>query len=124
MVIMYADNITQGMSRAIEETERRRRIQMDYNRKMGITPKTISKSIKDIMGATSIADSREEYERVTEYVPDYGQGLSDEEILVRMEADMRKFAEELEFEKAAKVRDELVRLHKELNIPWEFNPDL
>ena len=123
-VIMYADTITRAMAGAIAETERRREIQKEYNREKGITPKTIRKSVQDIMGATSIADRKVEYERSPDLLPEYDRGLSDQEILIRMEADMKKFAEELEFEKAAKLRDELIRLHEKLNIPWQYDSDL
>jgi excinuclease ABC subunit B len=123
-VIMYADKITVAMARAIDETDRRRKTQKEYNRKKGIVPRTITKSMKDIMGATTIADSKEEYEHLQEALPDYEKGLSDEEILARMEADMKKCAENLEFEKAARLRDELYRLYKKLNIPWDLSPDM
>lgn len=109
MVIMYADNITGSMERAIAETERRRKKQMDYNKKHGITPKTIVKDIHDVIEATVTAEDGEKYE--TKEISE----IDDiEKYMSKLEDDMRQAAAALEFEKAAELRDELLKLREEL----------
>lgn len=103
-VIMYADNITGSMRRAIDETNRRRQIQDEYNKKHGITPKTIKKDIRAIL--ESLTTVSEESEK-----PDK------EELEIRIEAlkaEMTAAAENLEFERAAELRDMINKLKKEL----------
>jgi len=110
-VILYADTITESMKRAIAETERRRRIQEEYNRQNNITPQSIVKKIDEIL--TSV------YER--DYL-DYTKIAEEREILLspqkrkqriqQLERQMREAARNLEFEKAARIRDELTRLKK------------
>ena len=115
-VIMYADRITESMRKAIEETERRRRIQEEYNRKHNITPQSIIKSIdegfyeiyeKDYFDYTKIAEEKDIY-------------LSPEERkkrIEKLEREMKKAVERLEFERAARIRDELKKLkQKELQL--------
>lgn len=108
-VIMYADRVTDSMSRAIEETTRRRAIQEAYNREHGITPRTIRKEVKDLIELTKVAetDGRMLY--------DDDSQLSDRELhqrIVQVEKDMRAAAKALEFEQAAHWRDELGRLRQ------------
>lgn len=106
-VIMYGDKITKSMEKTIEETYRRRAIQDKYNLDNGITPTTVSKSIREIIEATVVAEG------ATEYNDDYSR----EEIMGMiegLEAVMLEAAEKLEFEKAAEIRDQVIKLKKRL----------
>ncbi len=140
-VILYADEVTESMRRAIEETNRRRQIQLRYNEEHGITPQTVRKPIRDLI----------ELEQVAERSPDYrarsGEVLTAEEIVRlveeqgatvpwdvarllllgpeqleatvdRLEREMRRAAANLEFEKAAKLRDQIAELKKGLGEPY------
>ncbi len=108
-VIMYADVMTDSMKRAIEETYRRRRIQSEYNQKHGITPVGIRKSVRDISTRLrSVAESAAEY-RVK------GSDMPKDEIarlIKELEAQMKQAAKELEFERAALLRDQIIELRK------------
>jgi excinuclease ABC subunit B len=110
-VIMYADNITDSMRRALDETERRRRIQMQYNERHGIEPEGIVKAIRDITDGlrSKVADEKMPYNAA-------GQLPKDE--LMRMvnelEKQMKAAAKALEFEKAAGLRDQVIELRKAL----------
>ena len=116
--IMYADRITNSMRAAIDETDRRRQKQVEYNLAHGITPKSIIKKITDIMeGARADAANERDQSRgkagrrVAEPVMDYSL-LSPERLaaeLKKLEAKMYKHAQNLEFEDAARTRDELHR---------------
>ena len=98
-VIMYADELTESMEKAISETNRRRTLQMQYNKEHGITPQTIKKSIRDTIKATIVEDIRVEYNiEENESVEDVIQKLTDE---------MLKCAANMEFEKAAELRDKI-----------------
>ncbi|WP_130819157.1 excinuclease ABC subunit UvrB [Anaerococcus vaginimassiliensis] len=97
-VIMYGDHITKSMKKAIDETERRRKIQEDFNEKNGITPTTIRKNIGEIIQITK----KQEEEEIEEFSKD-----DIEAILINMEAEMYKAAEELDFERAANLRDQI-----------------
>ena len=104
-VIMYADKITGSMRRAIDETERRRKIQAEYNEKHGITPKSIVKDVRNIIEATLVAEEQIEYD----------EELSAEEldaIVLGMESAMLQAAESLEFERAAELRDKIIQMKK------------
>ena len=103
-VIMYADKVTEAMRRAIEETNRRRTIQMQYNEEHHITPKTIVKDVREAIEAT-IAEPEQEIVSVKGTVEEKIRGLTGE---------MQKAAELLEFELAAKLRDEIKELQKKL----------
>ncbi|GAB4375910.1 MAG: excinuclease ABC subunit UvrB [Calditrichia bacterium] len=110
-VILYADTITQSMRKAMEETERRRQKQTEYNRKHNITPQTIYKTVDEIMQTTSVADVRARYKTkkaVREF--QYMDKLTGKELISQLELEMKKAAENLEFEKAAQLRDEIKRL--------------
>lgn len=113
-VILYADRITRSMERAIEETNRRRQIQLAYNEAHGITPKTIEKDIPDILAPYRIAyEMQDDQFRGTEEVmepqaPWGKEDLSDR--IAELERAMREAAERLEFEKAAELRDKLKKL--------------
>ena len=111
-VIMYADRVTDSMQRAISETERRRSIQMAYNEKHGIVPKTIQKGVRDSIEATKIAEEVESYD-----VNDV-RNLKDEaeisQAIIVLKTEMMAAAENLEFEKAAELRDKIMILEKKL----------
>lgn len=106
-VIMYADTITGSMERAIKETNRRREIQAKYNEEHGIIPRSISKGIRDIIEATIVAEDE----------PKFEDSFSKDEIesmIVGLEQAMLLAAEELNFEKAAELRDKIIELKKML----------
>ncbi|MCD6169469.1 MAG: excinuclease ABC subunit UvrB [Candidatus Latescibacteria bacterium] len=110
-VIMYADHITESMKKAIDETNRRRRIQEDYNRKHGITPTTVYKSVEEIMKATAVADEQAT-PAVKESNADYISKMDREEEIAWLEGKMREAAASLEFEKAAQLRDQIAQLRQ------------
>jgi excinuclease ABC subunit B len=121
-VIMYADKITESMQLAIDETNRRRKTQIDYNLANGITPKTVLRSKESIMGQTKVADSKRSVKRY--YIEDEEKSLaadpvaaylSKEELVKMMDRTrkaMEKAAKELEFMEAARLRDEYLALQK------------
>lgn len=121
-VIMYADSITESMQLAIDETNRRRKIQLDYNVAHGIVPKTVLKSKDSILGQTKVADSKKsvknyyvESEEATLAADPVVAYLSKEELFKMAERTrkaMEKAAKELEFMEAAKLRDEYMALQK------------
>ncbi len=103
-VILYADKITGSMERAMKETERRRRKQMRHNEEHGIVPETIYKSTEEIIQATSVADSRPAREVGPE---EMFEGGDYQQMLASLEAEMMDAAKNLEFEKAASLRDKM-----------------
>jgi len=110
-VIFYADTITGSMKKAIMETQRRRKIQMDYNKKMGITPETVKSNIKNILGSIYEADYWNisyEIPLIKEECEEYGD--NNENIIKKLEEEMKKAADRLDFEKAAKIRDKIKKL--------------
>ncbi len=107
-VIMYADRITGSMERAIGETNRRREKQMAYNVEHGITPATVKKNVEDILAGLYKGDT--DQSRVTTKVDKGLAGGNIQTVLEGMRTDMRKAAENLEFEEAARLRDEVKRL--------------
>ncbi len=118
-VIMYADTITNSMKKTIDETNRRRKLQLEYNRKHGITPKTIYKSKEEILSSTSIADVRNKekeqdtgFAKVAEPVIKYMTTAQKEDLIKQMEEEMYAAAKDLEFERAAYLRDEIEKLKK------------
>jgi excinuclease ABC subunit B len=102
-VIMYADNMTGSMERAITETNRRRTIQEEYNKKHNIKPQSVKKKIHDAIEVTKVAEDEEKYTVV---------GESIEEAIIKLEQEMMAAAEELEFERAAELRDRIQALKK------------
>ena len=107
-VIMYGDMITKSMQLALDETNRRRAIQLAYNKKMGITPQTIHKAVHDVPEATRVAELKKAY----------GTKLPPEELatlLKSLEKDMRLAARDLDFERAAEIRDAMIELKGEVN---------
>jgi excinuclease ABC subunit B len=107
-VIMYADHITGSMERAMRETERRRQKQMAYNEAHGITPQTVRKNVEDVLAGLWQGDT--DMSRVTAKVDKVLHGANLEAVLDGLRQDMRKAAENLEFEEAARLRDEIKRL--------------
>jgi len=108
-VIMYADTVTKSMQTAIDETKRRRRIQQVYNKEHGITPRGIRKAIKDITARVKVAAD-------VHAVYDASAPLTREDIarlIKELEAQMKTAARNLEFEKAALIRDRIIELRKE-----------
>lgn len=124
LVIMYADKITDSMRKVIEETERRRKKQMEYNKKNGITPKTIYKTTEEILSTTSVADVRKGRDEYGKQRSKYTSALqpiikhltSDQinELIDQLTVEMHNAAKDFEFEKAAALRDEIQRLKDSL----------
>ncbi len=121
MVIMYADKITESMQKVIKETARRREIQMEYNKQHNITPKTILKTIDEIMSTTVVADSKRKDEikypgrktplqSINEPLFKKISGEEKESLLQQLKEEMINAAKDLEFERAAELRDEIERL--------------
>ena len=114
-VIMYADKVTDSMQRAIDETNRRRALQEDYNLIHGITPETLYKTREEILQTTAVADEKaEELPLVAEESPEYRDGANRLDIIEELTRKMGEAAENLEFEKAAQYRDEIARLKAEV----------
>ncbi|MGY4794076.1 excinuclease ABC subunit UvrB [Lysinibacillus fusiformis] len=111
-VIMYADHVTDSMKKAIDETKRRRALQMAYNEEHGITPQTIIKKIPDVIRATQVAEEEESY--VTKATK--GKKLTKaerEQLLASLEVEMKEAAKVLDFERAAELRDTIFELKVE-----------
>ncbi|MCS6988920.1 MAG: excinuclease ABC subunit UvrB [Chloroherpetonaceae bacterium] len=127
MVILYADKITDSMKAVIDETNRRRKLQDDYNKANGITPKTIQKSIEQIKTSTSVADAAQRsHQRRLDIHSVNPQNILSEvmrkmtreeklEMIAQMYAEMSDAAEKMEYEKAAYLRDEIKRLEESLD---------
>lgn len=111
-VIMYADIVTESMRIAMEETQRRRTIQMEYNEKHGITPQTIQKAVRDLI---SISKKVAAQELRLEKDPESMSKKELEKLIADLSKQMKKAAAELDFESAAELRDKLVELKKTLN---------
>ncbi|MEC7667922.1 MAG: excinuclease ABC subunit UvrB, partial [Pseudomonadota bacterium] len=107
-VIMYADKITGSMERAMDETNRRREKQIAYNKEHGITPETVKKNVDDILAGLYQGDT--DQARVTATIDKKHAGSNMQAVMEGLRNDMRKAAENLEFEEAARLRDELKRL--------------
>ncbi|MCX7833387.1 MAG: excinuclease ABC subunit UvrB [Ignavibacteria bacterium] len=124
MVIMYADKITDSMKKVIDETNRRRRMQEEYNKKNNIEPKTIYKTYEEIMSTTIVADSKlkSKYKKKPSYTTSLSvvteplfKTMTDEErknLIEQLRQEMINAAKDLEFERAAELRDEIERLSK------------
>ncbi|RKX53676.1 MAG: excinuclease ABC subunit B [Thermotoga sp.] len=117
-VILYADRITDSMKRAIEETNRRRRIQMEYNEKHGITPKSIIKPLEEDIFAPFKDEEKVKYEIPKDLEPilSLKDSLDPDEYIAILEEEMYKAASELRFEDAAKLRDEIFRVKAERKV--------
>ena len=103
-VIMYADELTESMEKAISETNRRRKIQTEYNEKNGIIPKTINKSVRDAIRAVQTEDIG------VEFKDENGEDIK--ETINRLTDEMLEYASKMEFEKAAELRDKIKELEK------------
>ena len=119
LVIMYADEITNSMAKTIKETNRRRKLQVEYNSENNITPKTILKSRDDILSSTSIAELRKKepeqdaaFTKVAEPVLRYMTNDQKKDLVSQLEEKMLNAAKDLEFERAASLRDEIEKLKK------------
>jgi len=120
MVVLYADRVTDSMRKVLDETSRRRQLQMEYNSRHNITPKTITKTMEEILSATAIADVKARHDArtaekqkpqlVAEPVLKYMTPKQKEELLEQLELEMRNAAKDLEFERAAQLRDEIARI--------------
>ncbi|MFG6114652.1 excinuclease ABC subunit UvrB [Halobacillus sp. MO56] len=110
-VIMYADKITDSMGTAIEETKRRREKQIAFNEKYGITPTTIKKEVRDVIRATMAAEDEENYDTTPK--PKEMTKKEREKMIENMEKEMKKAARDLDFERAAELRDVLLELKAE-----------
>ncbi|MCX0369482.1 excinuclease ABC subunit UvrB [Clostridium perfringens] len=102
-VIMYADNITKSMDKSIKETERRRVIQMEYNEEHNITPTTVIKGVRDIIEATKVSEEKESYE--SEVKKAAKKDIPVEKLIEQYEEEMKEAAKNLQFERAAELRD-------------------
>lgn len=111
-VIMYADKMTKSMERAISETNRRRNIQEQYNKEHQITPKTIVKKVRDLIEATHVAEEKDKY-----YIEENHEEMTVKEIkklITKLESEMKFAAANLQFERAAELRDKIVELKQKL----------
>ncbi|MGQ9644054.1 MAG: excinuclease ABC subunit UvrB [Ignavibacterium sp.] len=118
-VIMYADIITESMRKTIEETNRRRKIQQEYNEKHGIKPETIYKTVEEILSSTSLAEVRKKedkpdysFSKVAEPILKYMSKDQKKDLIEQLTEEMYQAAKDLEFERAAYLRDEINRLKK------------
>ena len=105
-VIMYADELTESMEKAISETNRRRKLQEEYNKEHGITPKTIQKSVRDAIKASIIEEAESKY--------NISKDESVEDVINKLTDEMLKYAANMEFEKAAELRDQIKELENSL----------
>ncbi|WP_294168171.1 excinuclease ABC subunit UvrB [uncultured Clostridium sp.] len=101
-VIMYADTITKSMDKAIKETERRRKIQIEYNERNGITPQTIIKDVREVIEATKVAEEKVEYS--TENIKEVSE-KDKKKLIKKYTEEMMEAAKNLQFERAAELRD-------------------
>ncbi|MDD3520312.1 MAG: excinuclease ABC subunit UvrB [Actinomycetota bacterium] len=126
-VIMYADSITNSMKRALDETNRRRILQMEYNIANNIAPQTIVKNITDILYNSGITSKSKKLKQISDSVKERKSGFNEDKlinmdlkevfaIISSLEEEMSLAARELEFEKAAAIRDEIKKIKKILNI--------
>jgi excinuclease ABC subunit B len=109
-VILYADTITGSMQKALKETERRRKIQEEYNRRMHINPETVKSNIKDILSSIYEAD----YWTVPTAAEEMAEYGYEEDALKKLEAEMKEAAKKLDFERAAMIRDKIKGLRQKM----------
>lgn len=110
---MYADRITDSMRKAIDETERRRKIQIAFNKKHGITPQTVRKKVQDSIEATKVAETKSPYLAGDKKVSKLNK-KEKQQLIEKLEAEMKQAAKQLQFERAAELRDALLELKAEL----------
>ncbi|MPN34293.1 UvrABC system protein B [bioreactor metagenome] len=111
-VIMYADTVTKSMDRAIKETNRRRKIQIEYNEKHGIVPRTIIKDIREVIEATQVVEDSATYDSLEEAVKASNDSV--ESLIKKYEDEMKEASKKLEFEKAGRLRDMIYKLKKKI----------
>jgi len=110
-VIMYADTVTDSMRRAIQETDRRRKIQTDYNLSHSIVPRTVQKGVYDSIGITKVAEASADYLPTRQKLEQMDQ--KEKKLLAgRVEKEMKQAAKQLDFERAAVLRDALFEIRK------------
>ena len=114
-VIFYADKITNSMRKAIDETERRRKKQLEYNEKHNIQPETIFKTRDEILRSTSFADSKSIEEEIVEKPSNFAMMSTEDQLGFMMKA-MKKAADNLDFETAVLLRDEITRIKEEMKL--------
>ncbi|MFQ5529431.1 MAG: excinuclease ABC subunit UvrB [Gemmatimonadota bacterium] len=124
--VLYADRMTGSMQRAIDETNRRRETQAVYNDRHGIEPRSIRKSVREIRFTTTVADARSEQrregeDRVAETTSPYA-GRHGAELIAEIEQEMRQAAAELDFERAARLRDQLFDVRAQLDTSRSAEP--
>lgn len=107
-VIMYGDKRTDSMEKAIRETERRRAVQMAFNEKHGITPQTIQKRVRDVIEATKVAEQKADY--LADIKSEKMSKKDRASVIERLEAEMKEAAKNLQFERAAELRDAILEL--------------
>lgn len=110
-VIMYGDKVTDSMDRAMRETERRRQLQIAHNEQHGIEPQTIRKRVHDVIEATKVAEQKAEY--LTGGTTGKLSKKERQKVIQRLEAEMKEAAKNLQFERAAELRDALLELKAE-----------
>lgn len=111
-VIMYADNVTNSMERAISETYRRREIQLAYNEAHGITPKTIQKDVRDVLEISARDETESRVKKAKRMTRDEREAL-----ISKLKIEMRNAAKLLEFEHAAYLRDKIQKLQEQNRMP-------
>jgi excinuclease ABC subunit B len=109
-VCMYADQITESMQKAIQETERRRSIQQAYNEKHGITPQTVKKQVQDVIEATKVAEEPASYQVNSDQLRNKKERAR---LIERLEKEMKEAAKKLQFERAAELRDLILQVKAE-----------
>jgi excinuclease ABC subunit B len=118
-VIMYADTVTGSMERMLSETNRRRKLQTQYNEEHSITPTTIYKSVEEVLKATAVADVKAKRDErrekasgalVAETIVRYLTSEQRQDLIEQLRREMLQAAKDLEFERAAQLRDEIERL--------------
>jgi len=115
-VIMYADNVTGSMQRAIDETNRRRKIQVEYNTQHGITPQTVIKAVRELITGDYVAEEKASYTVGATAKAAAQMGMDQVvEVIGQLEKQMKEAAKALDFERAAQLRDEVAELRKFVN---------
>ncbi|MDP4145058.1 MAG: excinuclease ABC subunit UvrB [Bacillota bacterium] len=111
-VVMYADNMTRSMDKAISETNRRREIQMKYNEENGIVPTTVNKAIREILEISQVAEESAQYNSLEEAIKADSENV--EKLIEKLEKEMKQAAKDLQFERAAQLRDQVFKLKKQM----------
>jgi excinuclease ABC subunit B len=110
-VIMYADNITKSMNKAISETNRRRALQIEYNEKHGLVPTTVMKGIREILEITKVAEEEAHYDSLEEAIEANNENIQKQ--IAKYEKEMSQASKDLQFERAAQLRDMIFKLKKQ-----------